>query len=303
MSRHLCLFIAALTAGSALFAAPQDSGFPGVQKVRWDLFADDPAHWLGSLSRKATLLGPVGESVDELKSSIATDRPDFTESSTTVPAGSVQIETGYTVSTDDDSGPRVTSHSFPEALFRVGTSLEWLELRLATNVSGETAPENSGADFEDLYLGTKIAMCNQDGLIPELAVMPQMTVPTGGSSVTADRTLPGVNILYGWDLTDSLSTAGSTQVNRTVDDDGSACVEWAQSWTVGFGLTEQLGAYTEWFAFFPDSGTAADTQHYGNGGLTWLFNDDLQADVRAGFGLNEAADDFFAGVGLSWRYR
>lgn len=303
MARQICLITAVLMFGPAVSAAPPDLRTSGQPVIRWGLFLDDPTHWMGEWSQKATLLGPVGESVDELKSSIATDRPDFTESSTTVPAGSVQVETGYTVSADNDSGPRVTSHSFPEALFRVGTSLEWLELRLATNVSAETAPENSGADFEDLYLGTKIAMCNQDGLIPELAVMPQMTVPTGGTSVTADRTLPGVNLLYGWDLTDSLSTAGSTQVNRAVDDDGSAYVEWAQSWTVGFALTEQLGAYTEWFAFFPDSGTAAETQHYGNGGLTWLFNDDLQADVRAGFGLNEAADDFFAGVGLSWRYR
>jgi hypothetical protein len=50
---------------------------------------------------------------------------------------------------------------------------------------------------------------------------------------------------------------------------------------------------------------SADTnrpQHYFNGGFTYLFNNDVQWDIRAGVGLNEAADNFFAGTGLSLRY-
>ena len=50
---------------------------------------------------------------------------------------------------------------------------------------------------------------------------------------------------------------------------------------------------------------SADTnrpQNYLNGGFTYLINDDMQWDIRAGVGLNEAADDFFVGSGLSVRY-
>jgi hypothetical protein len=37
-------------------------------------------------------------------------------------------------------------------------------------------------------------------------------------------------------------------------------------------------------------------------GFTVLVGDKVQWDIRAGVGLNEAADDFFTGTGLSVRY-
>ena len=50
---------------------------------------------------------------------------------------------------------------------------------------------------------------------------------------------------------------------------------------------------------------SADTnrpENYLNGGFTVLINNDIQWDIRAGVGLDEAADDFFAGSGISLRY-
>jgi len=63
------------------------------------------------------------------------------------------------------------------------------------------------------------------------------------------------------------------------------------------------GAYTEWFAVFPDSADTQQTEHYFNGGFTYLISNDIQWDVRAGTGLNDAADDFFVGTGVSIRFR
>ena len=95
---------------------------------------------------------------------------------------------------------------------------------------------------------------------------------------------------------------GSTQFNRTLDDvTGDAYTEWAQSWTVGYSLTERVGAYTEWFAFFPHSADTASPEHYFNGGFTFLLNDDVQWDIRSGVGVSGAADDYFVGTGLSLR--
>jgi hypothetical protein len=37
------------------------------------------------------------------------------------------------------------------------------------------------------------------------------------------------------------------------------------------------------------------------GGFTFLVNDDLQLDVSAGAGLNDAAPDFFVAAGVAWR--
>jgi len=61
--------------------------------------------------------------------------------------------------------------------------------------------------------------------------------------------------------------------------------------------------YTEWFAFFPHGAESAQPQHFVNAGFTFLISDDIQWDIRAGWGLNAAADDFFTGTGLSVRFR
>ena len=37
------------------------------------------------------------------------------------------------------------------------------------------------------------------------------------------------------------------------------------------------------------------------GGFTFLVNEDLQLDVSAGAGLNDAAPDFFVAAGVAWR--
>lgn len=244
----------------------------------------------------------------DLDEPLVTDRPDFTEASSTVGQGVAQIEFGYTFTSDSESGTRVRSHSLGEPLLRYGILADWLELRLGlfpiverTSSGGRT---NTTAGTEDLYLGLKIGLTPQEGPLPEMALIPQMTVPTGSSAFTNDEVLPGVNWIYGWELTESLSTAGSTQINRTIDEGtGRAYSEIAQSWTVASSLNDRLGAYTEWFALFPHSADTARVEHYVNGGFTYLVNNDVQLDVRVGKGLNRAADDWFAGAGMSVRFR
>src|SRR5215211_357483 len=49
---------------------------------------------------------------------LASDRPDFTEASTTVGRGVTQLEMGYTFFRDSDGQSRRRAHSFPELLAR-----------------------------------------------------------------------------------------------------------------------------------------------------------------------------------------
>jgi hypothetical protein len=115
--------------------------------------------------------------------------------------------------------------------------------------------------------------------------------------------LPGLNWIYAWELNDWLSVAGSSQLNRALDDaNGEPYGLFAQSAVAGISLTDCLGAFSEWFAFVPDGAETVRTQHYYNAGCTYLINDDMQFDIRAGVGLSNHADDFFAGPGLSVRF-
>jgi len=237
---------------------------------------------------------------------LASDRPDFTEASCTVGRGVCQLEMGYTYFNDSQGIDQFNAHSFPETLLRAGALAEWLEFRVGWNYAHERL--NSGglidtaSGSEDLYLGLKLGLTLQQGILPEMALMPQMTVPLGGPFST-DRVLPGVNWLYGWEINDFLTTAGSTQANLSLDPiTGDEYVEFAQSWTIGYSLTEKIGAYTEWFVLSPAGADFVATEHYLDGGFTYSLTNDIQFDIRVGKGVSAGAIDYFAGTGLVVRF-
>jgi len=242
----------------------------------------------------------------DLDEPLVTDRPDFTESSVTVGRGVAQIEFGYTYTYNNDAGESIRSQSFGEPLLRYGIFAEWLEFRIGLSpVEGRTTAagiSNSTGGTEDLYTGFKIALTPQEGILPEMALIPQMNLPTGSDAFTSDSVEPGVNWIYSWEINDLISTAGSTQGNRRIDETGEAYLEMIQSWAVAFGLTDDVGAYTEWFGVVPSGADIARTEHYFNGGFTYLISNNMQFDIRAGTGLNDAADDYFIGTGLSIRF-
>lgn len=240
---------------------------------------------------------------------LASDRPDFTEASSTVGRGRVQLEAGYTIVRDRAGGVTSTSHSYPEALLRVGALANWLEFRVGQNLGNVRAGSADGvfssAGAEDLYLGIKVGIAEQMGVLPETALVVQTQLPTGHHDFSAGRVLPGLNLLYGWDVIEGrLTFAGSSQANRAIDEDAHGYVELAQSLTVGYTLTKRLGAYTEWFAFFPAGAVSpgVGAEHYINGGFTYRLTPNVQFDIRSGLGLSRAADDFFAGSGFAVRF-
>ena len=250
-----------------------------------------------------------------------TDRPDFTESAVAVGRGVVQVEFGYTFTerTFDDNGvrTRVRTQTAGEQLLRAGFYADWLEFRLgmvpgglddfdfsiplAFEQSQEGGVSTSTAGITDLYAGFKIALFPQEGHLPEMAILPQVNIPTGSASFSSDRYEPGVNLVYGWALDESVSMAGSTLVNRRIDDGRQGYPEFAQSWALARSLSETVTAFAEWYAFFPRGTDLAQSEQYINGGLAWAITDDFQFDIRVGFGLNDESDDFFIGSGFSIR--
>src|SRR5215470_3617492 len=161
--------------------------------------------------------GAVDEPVGERP--IDADRPHLPESATAVGKGRVVLESGYTFSEKGAS----YSQSFPEALLRVGVFADWFELRMGQNVLDQerTGPGGRGSAFgaTDLYLGAKVALTGQRGLLPAIALIPQMTVPTGSRATTADRVLPGLNVDGSWEVIDGLFSVEFVIATNQVADD------------------------------------------------------------------------------------
>jgi hypothetical protein len=239
---------------------------------------------------------------------LRTDRPDFLESPATVGRGVVQLESGYSFSGLHDPGARTRGHSYPELLGRVGLFADWFEFRIGQNFSSTSSSGPAGTmeltGAEDLYLGTKLALTEQKKFLPETGLIIQMTVPTGHPELSAGQVLPGVNWVMNWDIIkDRLSLGAGVQINRAIDDFGQVYIEWASAVSASYTLTKRLGAYTEWFAIYPDGagGAEAGSQHYFDAGLTFRVTNNFQLDARGGVGLNERADHYFFGAGLAFR--
>lgn len=238
---------------------------------------------------------------------IITDRPHFAEAASVVGYGRVQIETGYTYFLDRDNGTRVQTHSYPETLYRLGLFREWFELRLQYNYLIERVDDLQGQTWrsgsDDLYLGAKIALVEQHGILPELTIFPQMRIPAGHRNFSANAVLPGMNFVYAWMVTEKLEIEANTQVNRRRDDGiDHFYTEVFQTLNIEYDLHERLMLFNEFILISPTGALAANVEYYLHQGVHLFILPNLQLDIHAGMGLNRAADDLFGGSGLSWRW-
>ncbi len=91
-----------------------------------------------------------------------------------------------------------------------GLALAKIEFRFATHYSDLDMDGVKTRGADDIFLGFKIGLTAQVGWRPEMSLMSQMTVPSGSRNTTSGETLPGLNGLYGWDLSERISTGGRT---------------------------------------------------------------------------------------------
>ncbi len=232
------------------------------------------------------------------------DRPHLPEASSTVGLGRVVLESGYTFSQKDSS---FQSHSYPETLLRIGMFAEWLEFRIAQNfLTQRSAPAQlSETGAQDLTLGVKLALTEQKGCLPAMALIPQTTVPSGSKGLSANEVLPGFNLDLGWeDDAKRFGLEALLAVNGAVDDARHTFVLVDHGLTLSYNATKKLEAFIEWDAFYAAGAVGPKTgpQHYIVGGCVYFFTNNFEMDLRAGVGLNEHANDFLVGPGFAVRY-
>ena len=249
--------------------------------------------------------GPLGFGAAALNSEMEADRPDFTEATSTIDPGHLQIESGYTYTSNDDAGVTTESHTVPEALVRVGvlsnleTRLSWDGYVREHSHDEESAESESAEGVSDLAIGFKHLLVDQSSAIPDVAYLVDLGLASGSDDISSHHVEPELKLLWGYDLTDDASLSGN--FNFAAPYSNERYFRFSVSASAGYSLTGDLGAYLEYFAFFPEGGSSDEEQHYANTGLSYSVCENMLGDVRIGFGLNGEADDFFTGAGLSWR--
>ena len=241
---------------------------------------------------------------------LITDRPDQTESSVVVPPGYVQIETGWSLSRDEEGGIRSETHQFPGTLFRIG-ALTRMELRLGfdgslweqTRETGQTT-DLTGAG--DMGVGAKFYLWEEQEWLPETALLAGVSLPIGKEKLSSERADPSFRLSLSHTLSDRFSfgyNLGSTwesALDETGDRDMLSLFNYTA--TLAIGLSDPAGLFLEVYGDIPFNAEGGPRNSF-DGGVTYLLRDNLQLDAAAGVGLSESADDWFVGLGITLRLR
>ncbi len=238
---------------------------------------------------------------------LESDRPDFTETSSTVGRHRLQIESGYTYTQAVAGDPAHNAHDLPELLVRYGLA-ERLELRIAWDegiVFDRYSDRHSGhvltqSGSTDVDFGFKYAISKQDKWRPQTGLIVSVSAPVGAPFLSSGQVDPRIDYLYGWEFSKKLSLNCSTG-NRWTAESGDRFSQFFQSASLEYELTEKLHVYNEWYVLLYRDSSDNRPQHYYDGGFTYLVTPNFQLDWRAGVGLSEASDGFYTGCGLTLR--
>lgn len=249
-----------------------------------------------------------------LSGAIATDRPGFADTTFVVPRGHVQLEMGYAFTADSEGRDHLRDHSFAQTNLRIGL-LDNLELRTLWNGYSMTRSEfidespRTGRRFRatdhddgagDMTLGLRTQLLRNDGLVPDLSFLVNLSIPVGSGGKTAGDVVPDARLAYGWALTDKLRLYG-VGIAAVPVGDNERFFQAAGSAGLSYAWTDRLGTFIEYYGIFPGR-KDEDCAHNLDGGFAFLLGDNCQLDFSAGLGLNEQAPDYFVGFGVSFRW-
>ncbi|WNM57977.1 transporter [Candidatus Nitrospira allomarina] len=229
---------------------------------------------------------------------IATDRPTFSLSPATIPKGRIQIETGYTFSLEKAS-PDVKTHNFPETLVRIGLTeivefrVEWPTLTYIDN-----GQDVNG--FNDLALGFKVQVLQQQGFRPRLSFVGRLSIPTGDKDFSSDRVDPLFRTILTYAVNERVGLFGTVNVGSPTSQ-GTRFVQVSSSLGLSAAIRDRLTGFVEYFGLYPRD-VASGSANFLQTGVLYHLTDNLQLDVRVGGGLTHGSDDFLTGAGISWRF-
>lgn len=261
--------------------------------------------WAAGLS----LLLASGALLADEKDEIATDRPDFVESSATVGKNRFQIETSVAYDTKK-SGPLEENAYTTPTLLRYGFADVW-EARLETDgaIHYETRETSTGVTTlergaTDLSLGVKWHTQDESetGRRPAVAWLFHVDVPSGSDNFHGTGMRPSVRVVMEWEFSEIYSLGimpGVIYDKYATDERFAAGI---------FGIVAGRSWMDKFRTFIEIAASQIAQQKYGGSVVTYdvggayLISDTVQADMAMSWGATDATPDFSWTLGLSAKF-
>lgn len=227
---------------------------------------------------------------------IATDRPDFVESSEVVGKGRLQVETSFA----RERSASVHTTSTP-TLLRAGVS-DTLELRFESD--GRVHERSDGADargYADASIGVKWHAADASGYAPSLGILLHADLPSGSAWLRGSGVRPSLRVAGEWELPADMSVGVMPGISYETDDSGRRFANGIFGVVLGKELTPRWRAFVELSSPQIASARHGGSQASVDAGASFQVNAGLQLDFAIARGLNKRTPDASWTVGLSFR--
>ena len=221
---------------------------------------------------------------------IETDRPDQTESSSTVPANRLQLESGILIGISEKKTTREQQILLPTNLIRLGL-MKNVELRIISQFESVQNNVNKSHGISDLEIGTKIQLFHRENARTEAAIITHLMLPTGSKSLTNSTYGSISKISISHRLSDNFEFGYNIGYKYVRIGNG----DLTYSFALGYNVNEKVGVYIEPFGEIPQFKTWISNA---DAGFTYLLKDNIQFDFSFGTGLNQRMN--YLSIGMSW---
>ena len=226
------------------------------------------------------------------KDEISTDRPDVTNSSLVVPAGSLQIENGINSSARD--GGRFVDGTNTRLRAGIANCLEVL-VDVPTYFANVRGPEGSG--FSDVAPALKWQISPIPGKV-DLSAVFGVALPTGSAGIAGRGAQPYVQFPWSWELRSGWGLSGMfTEFIRSSEPTSKLITE--ATFVIEKKVTERASLFVEYVGDYPANGSPAQLL---NSGGVYRLTPTQQVDFHVAVGLNHNAPSYIVGVGYSVRF-
>lgn len=260
---------------------------------------------LSALLLSGAMMGVCAKGYAAGPETIATDRPDTVESSLTVGARRLQLETSIAYEHDREEGISTDTWSMP-TLLRYGVSENW-ELRVETDGPlherlDRAGGENNASGMGDLAIGVKHHLETRDGSPWSRALLLHLDVPSGDGHWKGHKNRPSARYVAEREIGERGSLGIMPGVVYNTDDNREYYWSGLLAVTSGYSFTDEWRGFLEIASLELGAGHHADFQHSFDGGLAWTLTPDLQLDFVFNLGLSKATSDLLLGSGISLRW-
>ena len=222
---------------------------------------------------------------------IITDRPDQTESSSTIQKGNLQIESGLLLEfLGEDISCSERNILAPTTLIRYGL-LDFAELRIVSQIESVKNNSTSVTGISDLEIGTKLQLLKKEKSLLEIALLSHIIIPTGSKEVSSNTT-GSINKLC---VSHRSNTNISIAYNLGYNYFGSGKGNPTYSFVLGSAINDKASVYLEPYGELIEF---EDNVININSGITYLMKDNFQLDFSFGTGINHIFN--YTAIGFSW---